>query len=136
MSLQPPDISEPYSTEVERAHDRDTLVLYWFAIELLTRLAQRPFDEWTSNQRDLIPGSVPGGPREPPQSRLARWVNLFGDEIRIIGDTRNRLVHGGPLADAELRGANFLARNVLATATGMAPSQAEAAARKVIAMAS
>lgn len=136
MSLEPPDIGEPYRTEAERAHARETLVLYWFALESLTRLARKPSDEWTSNQMDLFPSSVPGGPPEPPQNRLARWASLFSDEIRIVGDIRNKLVHGGILADAELRGANFLARNVIATATGMEPSQAEAAARKVIAMAS
>jgi hypothetical protein len=136
LSLQPSDIGEPYSTEAERAHARDVLVLYWFAISLLVKLAQQPADEWSSNQVSLFPVSVPGRPPEPPQSRLTRWANLYSDEIRAIRDIRSKLVHGGLVADAELRGANFLARNVIATATGMTPSQAEAAARKVIALAS
>jgi hypothetical protein len=135
LSLQPPDLGEPYGTEAERAHDRDTLVLYWFAIETLTRLAQQPPDEWTSNQQNLFPAALPDGFREAPQSRLMRWVNLYSDEIHIIRDIRNKLVHGGLVADAELRGAVFLARNVIATATGTMPSQAEATARKVIALA-
>jgi hypothetical protein len=135
LSLQPPELSEPYGTEAERAHDRETLVLYWFAIETLTRLAQLPPDEWSSNQQSLFPTALPDGFRETPDSRLTRWVNLYSDEIHIIRDIRNKLVHGGLVADAELRGVDFLARNVIATATGTMPSQAEATARKVIALA-
>ena len=136
MSLQPPDLSEPYSTEADRAGAREALVLYWFAIELLTKLAQQPADQWSNKQANVFPSSVPGGPPEPPQQRLARWANLYSDEIRITGDIRNRLVHGGLVADSELRGAIYLARNVIATAMGVLPSQAESAARTVLALAS
>lgn len=135
MSLQPPDLSRPYSTEAERAAARDALVLYWFAIELLTKLAEQPADQWSSKQADVFPRSVPNGPPEPPQQRLQRWVNLYGDEIHLIRDVRNRTVHGGLVADSELRGAVYLARSVIATAMGVLPSQAESAARTVLAAA-
>lgn len=136
MSLQPPDLSEPYSTEAERAHAREALVLYWFAIELLMKLAQQPPDQWSSNQASMFPRSVPGGPPEHPQRRLERWANLYDDEIRIIGNIRNRLVHGGLVADSELRGAIYLASRVIATVMGVPPSQAESAARTALTLGS
>ena len=42
-----PDLGRPYSTEVERADAREALLLYWSAIELLTKLAEQPANEWS-----------------------------------------------------------------------------------------
>lgn len=136
MSNQPPDLSQPYGTESERIADRDALVFYWFAIERLIRLAEQPTGEWSSDQLGLFPRSVPGGPPEPPQQRLRRWLTVYGDEIRTVRDLRNRLIHFGPVADSEIRGALYLARNMVASAVGTLPSEAESAARRVLALAS
>ena len=131
MSLQPPDLGRPYSTEVERADAREALLLYWSAIELLTKLAEQPANEWSPEQVREFPVSVPGSPGRASQHRLQRWFTVYSDEINIVGDIRNTLVHGGLVADSELRGAAYLARNVIATAMGVLPSEAESAARKV-----
>ena len=133
---QPPDLSQPYRTESERISDREALLLYWYAIEQLTRLAELPADRWSPKQESLFPRSVPGGPPEPPQRRLQRWLTVYGDEVRTIKDIRNRLAHLVPVADSELRGALYLARHVVASAVGALPSEADSAARKVLALAS
>jgi hypothetical protein len=136
LSHQPPDLSQPYGAESERLADRDALLFYWYAIERLIRLAEQPPGEWSSDQLSLFPRSVPGGPPEPPQQRLQRWLTLYGDEVRTIRDLRNRLLHLGPVADSEIRGALYLARNIVASAVGAMPSDAESAARRVLALAS
>jgi hypothetical protein len=132
---RPPDLSQPYSSEAERAGAREALLLYCYAIEVLTKLVELPASEWSPQQTSAFPSSVPNGPPEPPQHRLQRWVNLYGDEIRIIREVRNRLVHGGVVADSELRSATYLARSIVATVMGVLPSEAESAARKVLALA-
>jgi hypothetical protein len=132
---RPPDLSQPYGSEAERADAREALLLYSYAIEVLTRLAELPAGEWSPRQLDAFPSSVPGGPPELPQHRLQRWQSLYNDEIRISRDVRNSLVHRGLVADSELRTATYLARNIVATAMGVLPSDAESAARKVLALA-
>jgi len=136
LSHQPPDLSQPYGSESERFADRDALVFYWYAIERLIRLAEQPTDQWSPDQVSLFPPSVPDGPPEPPQQRLQRWLTVYGDEIRTVRDLRNRLLHLGPVADSEIRGALYLARNVVASAVGALPSEAESAAGRVLALAS
>ena len=137
MTLTPPDLSQPYGTEAERAAAREALLLYWYAIESLTRLADQPPAQWSPQQMGLFSGSVQEGPPEPPQQRLRRWRNLYEDEINIIRDVRNRLVHGGLVTDPELRGASYIARHVISTVMGVLPSQVEPVwARTVLAQAS
>jgi hypothetical protein len=46
--------------------------------------------------------------------KLAGWADLFDDELRAVSDARNRAVHGIRIGDRELRGAVWLARNLLA----------------------
>lgn len=126
LTRQHPDLSQPYDTDREREQAREALlVLYWYAIEGLTNLAQRPANQWSPEQVGLFPKSVPGGPPEPPQHRLVRWLSLYGDEIRTVRDIRNKLVRWGPVADSELRGAVYIARHVIASAVGAPPSEAE-----------
>lgn len=119
MSLTPPDLGKPYSTEAERAADREAILLYWDAIKVLTKLANQPASEWTPQQASLFPST------EIPQQRLQRWLNAYRDEIDICHDVRSRLVHGGTVTDPELRGAAYLARRVISTVMGVPSSQAE-----------
>jgi hypothetical protein len=120
---QMPDLGKPYTSDGERVSDRERLILFWYAIEALTRLAELPAPQWSSDQIGLFPTSVPGGPSEHPQRRLQRWLLLYKEEINAIRDIRNRLVHTRDVTDAELRGAAWLANQVLATATGRLPSE-------------
>jgi hypothetical protein len=127
----PPDLGKPYSSEVERAADREALLIYWYGVELLTNLANQPAAQWSPEQAQLFPSSVHGGPPEHPHQRLQRWLTLYGDEIGLIRGVRNRLVHGrlehgGVVTDPELRAAAWLARQVLSTATGVLPSEVTA----------
>jgi hypothetical protein len=119
----PPDLSKPYVTEEDRARDREALLFYEMLIEAITRLADRPDSSWSEDQRSLFPGSVPGGPAEHPLSRLQRWITIYGDEIKIIRDVRNRIVHSGIVADPEIRGAAWLARQIISTLFDLQPSQ-------------
>jgi hypothetical protein len=124
----PPDLGEPYSSEAERAADREALIVYWYAIASLTDLAEKPASQWTPQEASLFPSSVPGGPPEHPEQRLRRWLTLYTDEINVIRDVRNRLVHssaGRMVTDPELRGATWLARQILSTAMGVLPSEVE-----------
>jgi hypothetical protein len=121
LSLTPPDLGRPYSTEAERAADREATLVYWDAIKVLTKLANQPASDWTQQQQDLFP------PPHPPHKRLQRWYRLYKEEIEIIHDVRSRLVHGGRgiVMDQELRGAAYLARHIISTVMGVPPSQAD-----------
>ena len=126
MSLTPPDLGKPYSTETDRADAREALLLYWAAIESLIKLAKQPASQWSDQQKSLFPSLTQSGPPEPPDRRLQRWLDLYTDEINLVMDVRNRLVHGGTMVtDPELRGAVYLARHVISSAMGVLPSQAE-----------
>lgn len=118
----PPDLGQPYNSEADRARDREALIAYAYGVKSLERLAQLPKDQWTELQVSLFPRSVPGGPAEHPADRLKRWLSLYSDEISIVTDTRNRLVHGQPVTDPELRGATWLGKVIISTATGALPS--------------
>jgi hypothetical protein len=124
----PPDLGKPYTSEDKRASDREALIIYWYGIDSLVHLAEKPASRWTPQEVSLFPSSVPGGPPEHPENRLRRWLTLYTDEINIIRDVRNRLVHASRMVivtDPELRGATWLARQVLSTAMGTLPSQVE-----------
>ncbi len=120
-----PDFGKPYSSESERRSDREALLVYWFGIESLTSLADQPPSNWTKRQASLFPGSVEGGPPERPEQRLRRWLTLYTEEINLIRDVRNRLVHGEVVTDPELQAATWIARQILSTALGTQPSTVE-----------
>ncbi len=120
-----PDLARPYSSEAERASDREALIIYWYGIEALTNLAEQPASQWTPEQVRLFPSSVEGGPTEHPEQRLQRWLGIYTEEINVIRDVRNRLVHGGTVTDPELRGTTWIARQILSTAMGVLPSEVE-----------
>ena len=120
-----PDLGKPYSSEAERAADREALIAYWYGIEALTHLAELPPPQWSAEQVALFPASVPNGPLEHPGQRLLRWVRLYSEEVSIIRDVRTRLLHTGKVTDPELRGATWLARVIISTALGTLPSQVE-----------
>lgn len=119
----PPDLGKPYSSEAERGADREALVVYWYGIESLVYLAELPASRWSPEQMRMFPSSVPGGPAEHPQQRLHRWLTLYRDEVSIIRDIRNRLLHARNITDPELRGATWLARSIISTAMGVLPSE-------------
>lgn len=122
-----PDLSEPYSSDAERDSDREALILCWYGIDALVTLAGRPVPQWSAEQESLFPRSVPGGRPEHPRHRLRRWLTVYQREIEVVRDVRSRLIRGGLVADAELRGTAYLARQVLSVALGVPPGQVDAA---------
>jgi hypothetical protein len=125
LSLKPPDLGRPYSTEADRAAAREALLLYWEAIKLLTKLAYQPASAWTPQQASLFPRAVRSGRPETPQQRLQRWSELYSEAIDLVHDVRSRLVHVGIVTDPELRGAVYLARSAISTVMGVERYQAE-----------
>jgi hypothetical protein len=123
----PPDLSKPYSSEAERAADIEALLAFWNLIETLRDLVEKPATTWTKPETDLFSraGSI-AGHHEHPQERLQRWVDIYSDEISIIGKIRNRLVHGqrnSIVTDPEIRGAAWLPEQVTSAAIGVPPSE-------------
>jgi hypothetical protein len=128
----PPDISVPYFSEEDRANAREAVILYSQLIEVLTRLANQAVSTWSADQEGLFSASL----RENPTRRLTRWVTTFSDEIKIIRDVRNRIVHVGVVTDPELKGAEFLARQIISTLFDVQPSQVNPTwARRILARA-
>lgn len=128
MTQTPPDLGKPYTSEAERAADVEALLAFWNLIETLAELAEKPETLWTQPERELFSRTGSIGYRELPQERLQRWVNVYSDEINIIREIRNRLVHesrlrGAAVTDPEIRGAAWLARQILATVMGALPSE-------------
>jgi hypothetical protein len=124
----PPDLGKPYASEAQRAADIEALLTFWNLIETLAELGQEPDARWTKPDRQLFSkfGSI--GFQEAPQQRLRRWVNVYSDEIQVIKAVRDRLVHGPrtrgtAVTDPEIRGAAWLAKQILATVTGVLPSE-------------
>jgi len=50
---------------------------------------------------------------EPAAYHLRRWWNLFAEEVSLVHETRNRVVHQMTVSDAELQRAHWLARHLL-----------------------
>ena len=122
-----PELWKPYSSEAERGCDAEVLILCGYGIDALVTLAGRPIPQWSREQDSLFPRSVPGGPPEHPQDRLSRWAAVYEREIGLVHEARGRLVRGALVADAELRGAAYLAAQILAVALGVPPGQVDAA---------
>lgn len=118
----PPDLGKPYSTEAERAADRERLLAYWYGVDSLVQLAGRPAARWSPEQLQLFESR---DSQEHPAHRLQRWRSLYEEEISAIRDVRNRLVHTGRISDPELRGATWLARSIISTALGILPGEVE-----------
>jgi hypothetical protein len=110
--LEPPDIAEPFERDEERAT----------AIVKLLELDQR-IQVWLQIRRSMS-GELPSDARirlmdasrrddDIPESRLGRWVTIFGDDIETIHDTRSRVIHGVRVPDAQIRGAIWLGQQIL-----------------------
>lgn len=121
MSNPVPDLSKPY-TPRERAYAAVVLFSYWQLIERLMSLADIPASLWRPELNVLFHGSAPGGIPEHPQGRLQRWLAVYSDEIRILRNIRNQIAQAADLSDPDLRGADYLARVILATLFGIKPT--------------
>lgn len=110
--LEPPDVAEVFASEQQRA---DAIV------ELVG--VDRRLREWRDAREGIseeLPPDLRGRllPQEgqlgdSPEARLARWVNIFIDDLEMVHDTRSRVVHGLRTADGEILGAIWLGRRLL-----------------------
>jgi hypothetical protein len=125
MTQMPPDLSRPYDSDRDRMADRASLTAYWYALEPLVTLASVPSGQWPNQARNLIASFSAGSLATDPADRLRRWSSLYAEEIALIRDARNRVVHGEIITDPELLGATWLARQVLATLAGIPPGQVD-----------
>lgn len=117
--LEPPDVAEVFASDEERA---DAIV------ELVT--VDRQLREWRDaceRMSDDLPLDLrrrllhQGGEfGDSPEARLARWVNIFIEDLEMVHDTRSRVVHGLRTADGEIRGAIWLGRRLLELLEGPA----------------
>lgn len=123
MTQMPPDLSKPYDSDRDRMKDVASLTAYWHALEPLVSLTSVPSDEWPEQARNLIASFSAGSRITDPAVRLRRWSSLYAEEIALIRDARNRVVHREIITDPELLGATWLARQVLATLAGIPPGQ-------------
>lgn len=120
-----PDIRKPYPTARERTNATQDIIRYWQLIEQLMKLVDIPADDWPAKLKSLFPASVPGGPPEHPQQRLERWLAVYADEIKILRTVRNQLVHVADVSDTDLRGADYVARVILAALFDVLPTHVD-----------
>jgi hypothetical protein len=123
MTKPSPDLNRPYRTVRERAYATVVVLRYWQLIEQLMKLVDMQPDAWSAKLKSLFPPSVPGGPPEHPQQRLERWLGVYGEEIRTLREVRNQLAHAVDISDFDLRGADYVARVILATLFDVMPSE-------------
>ena len=108
--FEQPDLSKPYSNEAERAAALSVLLRLSLELEQWLDAAAYPGGMSPARRATLSFPIIEG---DNPESRISRWANLFDDELRVVLDSRNRVVHGLRLNDKEIRGAVWLAGQLL-----------------------
>ena len=107
-------LDRPYRDEDERAEDLLELIQLDRRLYRWLDLARRSPDEWPSTVRDDLVRAPPNVEGDSPEAKLRHWADRFGDEIQIVRDVRNRLVHSMRLGDSELRGAVWIGAHLIA----------------------
>lgn len=125
MNQPGPDLTVPYPTARDRAYAIVVVLGYWRLIEQLTKLVDMPPGSWPTRLSDLFPKFKYDGISEHPQQRLERWFGVYADEIKILRTVRNQLAHAVNIDDMDLRGADFLARVILASLFNVPPSRVD-----------
>jgi hypothetical protein len=108
--VEPPGLDRALSTD-ERAVLLRALL---DADEFLQRAAasvELPESAWSQDVRACFSQSPIR--HEPPASILQRWWNLFNEEVTLVHETRNRIVHGLSVSDAEILRAQWIARHLI-----------------------
>ncbi len=115
--LEPPDISEHFPSDEQRADAIVRLMEVDRDLRAWLELEQRLTGELPSDVRVRLL-RPPNQPADSPELRLARWVTIFGDDIDTIHDTRSRVVHGVRTPDGEISAAIWLGLRLLALLEG------------------
>jgi hypothetical protein len=109
-----PQLDLPYRDEDERAGDLFRLIELDRRLHEWLDLASRPPYEWPADALDTVIHAPPYLAGDSPEAKLRRWASLFNEEIQIVREVRNRLVHNLRVTDGELRGAVWIAHHLLA----------------------
>lgn len=108
--FEPPELDRPFTSERDRADAMARFLRAFNELEFLGDFAG--LDTLPAHVRSHMSASSLA-PGDSIEHRLRRWSNLFSDEITALRDARNRMVHGIAVSDAELKGADWLARQLL-----------------------
>jgi hypothetical protein len=105
-SLEPPNLDLALSTE-ERAKLLADILRMDADLQHLAVYVRVPETDWPTEIKALFSRSPLE--TERPADVLRRWWILFQDEVTLLHETRNRLVHQVRVSDAELLRARWLA---------------------------
>lgn len=108
--LQPPGLDRSLGTD-ERANVLTALLTVTAELEQLSICVRLPPDKWPATVVTRL--RPPPGLHESSEQQLRRWWSLFADEIALVQQTRNRIVHQLRVSDAELLRAQWLGRHLL-----------------------
>ena len=108
--LQPPELDRNLSTE-ERADALAGVLRADATLQRLAMFVNVTESEWPGDITALFSRSRVRS--EPAAEVLRRWWSLFHDEVALIHQTRNRLVHQQRAGDSELLKARWLADHLL-----------------------
>jgi hypothetical protein len=108
--LDKPHLDLPFADERERGLALAQLLNACVELERWEELVLDPAG-LSLDERHALSDSLDVG--DTVESKLRRWASLFGDELRAVLESRNRVVHGVRLGDPELRGAVWLAQGLL-----------------------
>ena len=111
-SLDRPDTGRPVSKD-ERVELRARIVS---ADALLGRIAHyrsEPESQWPADIHAWFSRTPVEG--ESAKQVLNRWWVLFEDEVNLVHQVRNRLVHYAAVSDAELLNADWLITRLMRT---------------------
>ena len=113
--LEPPDVDRALGTE-ERAAELAALLQADAELQQLAAFVDVAESEWPPDICALAPRSPL--PAESASQFLQRWWLLFEDEVSLVHQTRNRLVHQLPVSDAELLRARWWAMRLIGIVRG------------------
>ena len=108
--LEPRALTMPYESDTDRANAIYQLIELYSVLDDL-RAAAFQLPALAPHVRVLV-SQQPFQPGDSAELRLQRWASIFASDLDAIGEVRNRIVHGTPVSDFDLRAAVWLARQL------------------------
>ena len=110
LGARPSGLPSPLGTD-ERAKAMRDLLEMDAQLQLMASLTDSPRERWPAGIEEMLPATPLAS--EDAAEVLRRWKRLFRDEIELVHNTRNRLVHQVKVTDSELLNALTLAQQLL-----------------------
>jgi hypothetical protein len=111
-SLDRPDTRRPISKD-ERVELRARIVSADARLERIGHYRDEPETHWPADIRLWFSRTPVAG--ESAKQVLNRWWALFEDEVNLVHQVRNRVVHYAAVTDAELLNADWLITRLMRT---------------------